>query len=666
MDKLRWYYYRLRSMSFSEIVWRLKSKAVDILDIFRIYLNLYPSQKTIFFGEVNQDDFGFSVLDESFKKENFSDQWGVELVKIADKVVKHQINFFDLQNCDLGDPIKWQKDFSSNIESSLNLIQFINYRDFPNVGDCKLVWEPSRHHQLVILGRAYVLTGELKYAQAVLDQMESWIDQNPYGRGMNWRSPLELAVRVINWVWALGLIHESGLFVGAIKDKILHSAYLHCWDVTRKYSKGSSANNHLVGEAAGVFVAVSYFKFFNNADNWREEAKVILSEQIELQVYSDGCIAEQALGYQFFVLQFYMYCGLVARKLGDDFTPEYWVTIENMLNFVADIYEGGSELPMFGDKDDGYVLDLGNEPSDVSSLLSLSSVMFNNTRFKSLANSASETLYWIYGSDGLNQYEIIESDKPHQLKSKQFEDSGYYLLQTGGNESQVAVSMLFDCGELGYGDIAAHGHADALSFSLRIAGESVLVDSGTYDYFSYPEWRQYFRSTSAHNTIAIDNLDQSEMCGPFLWRDKAEARCLEWSTSEESDVIYASHTGYERLTDSVSHSRRITFDKQAVKFSLVDEIRCKDKHEVEMFFHFAPEVDVELENAHSLWIKLKGENNLRFVFDENLKLALHRAKPGSHIGWISRGYHQKQASVTLVAKASISGDTQFSTKIEIK
>ena len=58
------------------------------------------------------------------------------------------------------------------------------------------------------------------------------------------------------------------------------------------------------------------------------------------------------------------------------------------------------------------------------------------------------------------------------------------------------LSVLFDCGELGFKSIAAHGHADVLSFTVRAFGEDLLVDPGTYDYFTFSGWRLYFRGTA--------------------------------------------------------------------------------------------------------------------------------------------------------------------------
>ena len=59
---------------------------------------------------------------------------------------------------------------------------------YARAGDCKLVWEPNRHHQLVVLARAWRTTGERRYADAVLAQLDSWLRANPFGAGMNWRS----------------------------------------------------------------------------------------------------------------------------------------------------------------------------------------------------------------------------------------------------------------------------------------------------------------------------------------------------------------------------------------------------------------------------------------------------------------------------------------------
>ena len=174
---------------------------------------------------------------------------------------------------------------------------------------------------------------------------------------MNWRSPLELGVRLINWVWALDLIRESGVITGTLRTRLLESVALHVWEISRNYSRGSSANNHLIGEAAGVWVAANCFDGLVDAERYRNEAEAILHDEIFGQTFEDGGGREQAFGYQVFVIQFFLIAGLIARKRGEDFPKAYWDRLELMFEFVAAMLEGGTRLPMVGDGDDGYLLE---------------------------------------------------------------------------------------------------------------------------------------------------------------------------------------------------------------------------------------------------------------------------------------------------------------------
>ena len=104
-------------------------------------------------------------------------------------------------------------------------------------------------------------------------------------------------------------------------------------------------------------------------------------------------------------------------------------------------------------------------------------------------------------------------------------------------ESEQEVRLIVDAGPLGYTNIAAHGHADALSFTLSIAGLEFLVDPGTYAYHTQKKWRDYFRGTSAHNTVRVDKQDQSVGGGNFMWLEKAVAECEEWAPGEDIDYF---------------------------------------------------------------------------------------------------------------------------------
>ena len=111
------------------------------------------------------------------------------------------------------------------------------------------------------------------------------------------------------------------------------------------------------------------------------------------------------------------------------------------------------------------------------------------------------------------------------------------------------VLLVADAAPLGFLSIAAHGHADALSFVLSLGGVPVLVDPGTYCYHSDPTWREYFRGTAAHNTVRVDGLNQSEAVGPFMWSRKALSTLETFDVAGHPQRFVASHDGYRRLED---------------------------------------------------------------------------------------------------------------------
>ncbi len=430
--------------------------------------------------------------------------WCEHAMTSANAIAEHRLRLFDFDDCHLGDPIDWNRDHKHGVAAPMGFAPWIDYRDFRITGDCKFVWEPNRHHHLVVLGRAYRASGDVRYARAAVEQLTSWMDQCPYGIGMNWRSPLELGIRLINWVWTVDLIRESGLIDGDLRVRLVNSVYRHVWEIARKYSRGSSANNHLVGEAAGVFVATSYFRDLKNAARWRARSREILSREILRQTFPDGGTREQALGYHFFVLQFFVVAGLVARLSGEDFPASYWARLEKIFEFAATMNEGGKAPPMFGDCDDGYVLDLGGDRGDFRPWLAVGAALFGRRDFKAVAGGYSEAAWWLMGESGRARFDALSEETPlPDLVSRAFPESGLYLLQHGSRNPEARISVVFDCGNLGLGPLAAHGHADAMSFTLRVCGEDVFVDPGTYDYFTHPRWREYFRSTRAHNTVVV-------------------------------------------------------------------------------------------------------------------------------------------------------------------
>src|ERR671919_121156 len=89
--------------------------------------------------------------------------------------------------------------------------------------DPKRVWEPSRHQHFLVLGAAAALTGDHRYADEVADQLAGWIAQNPPRLGIHWMESLELALRLLSWLWTLPIVLGTARFTPTLCTAVLRS-----------------------------------------------------------------------------------------------------------------------------------------------------------------------------------------------------------------------------------------------------------------------------------------------------------------------------------------------------------------------------------------------------------------------------------------------------------
>lgn len=580
----------------------------------------------------------------------------------ANAAVQGKLQLLGGAEIDCGAPIDWNRDHKNNIATPMGYSPAIDYRDVRESGDAKWAWEPSRHHHFVLLARAFCETNDERFLQALESQWLSWLDQCPFQQGMQWRSPLELGIRLINWAWAWQMVDGATRFDESTRQRILEVVDLHLYDVTNKYSRGSSANNHLVGEAAGVLVAAAAFPELPKSDERFAAAHDILAREIAHQILPDGGNAEGTTGYHVFVLQFFTIAGLVARARQQDFDNAYWERLRQGYNYLAALCAAGGPMPKFNDADDGYVLDLDNDPRDHRPWLAVGAVLFDEPQWLHRADNHHEAAARLFGDAAVAALvEKAEKTPLPELTSQAFESAGHYALQAGDEEENV--SMIVDCAPLGFGAIAAHGHADALSFTLRSNGRELLTDPGTYDYFTYREWRDHYRKTATHNTITIDGEDQSEMLGLFLWGQRATANCVKFNVTDEKSEFVGMHDGYESLSDPVRHQRRIVLDHQTRNIVIEDTLTCRGRHEAALYFHAADGCSVE-QSAENV-CRLAAEGAIaRLELDDRLRTTLVHASENGMLGWVSRGYHVQTAATAVVARGVIDGTTTFRTQIQ--
>lgn len=590
-------------------------------------------------------------------------------LEAADKLLTGKLSIFSLSNFEIGVPPEWNRDPKTSIIAPLKFGKTLDYRNEQLVGDIKYLWEPSRHLHLVTLAQAYALSGEQRYLDGIKLQLESWFDQCPYQKGPHWSSSLELGIRLINWslIWQLIGGVNSILFKGKsgqfFLDRWLTLIYQHCHFIRGHFSRFSSANNHLIGEAAGVFIATVTWPYWNNFSAFREKAKSILEQEVLCQNAADGVNLEQTVAYQQFVLDFLLLSELSAKANGVEFSTLFKGRIQCMLEFIASIMDVAGNIPMIGDADDGYVVRLSQENDwcPFRSLLASGAVLFSRPEFKAIAKKMDDKSLWLLGEVSKDEFDRLAEISPTYALKTSFPQGGYYLL--GKNyQTDDEVKLIVDAGALGYKSLAAHGHADALSFTLSVSGHEILIDPGTYAYHTKKKWRNYFRGTSAHNTVCVDHTDQSEIGGNFMWLHKAKTRCLHFEQNSKFDHFEGEHDGYLRLNDAVLHKRSILFDKETSITNVKDVLECDGKHVIQIFWHFAEQCIVRIQNKKVV-VSVGNIGLTMTMIDQNISPKLIIGSDAPVGGWVSRRFDYKVPTTTVVWEMNITKNIELTTQV---
>ncbi len=601
----------------------------------------------------------------------------------AEEILAGRFNIFALHGAALGFPPQWLRDPRTGTLAPLTFGKALNYRDQRIVGDIKYLWEPSRHLELVTLAQAWHLSGEARFAVAVRTLLESWFADNPYPLGPHWTSSLEHAVRLVNWSVAWQILEtppRSGagpagpVFAGAqgqaFRRRWLEEVYRHCHFIAGHFSQHSSANNHLLGEYMGLHIAAITWPCWPASARWQALAHSGFEREALLQNGADGVNREQGIWYHHEVADMMLLCGLAARAAGSDFGASYWQRLEAMLGFLRAMMSSSGQVPMIGDSDDAVMVRFSVAPAfdPYRSLLASGAAIFGRADFAAKAGPFDGKSRWLLGAAGEAAFDRLRAapSPPRDANpaaGRAFEQGGYWILGDA-LDTPREVRLVADAGPLGYLSIAAHGHADALAFTLGVAGRELLIDPGTYAYHTHPRWRDYFKGTSAHNTVRIDGEDQSVSGGNFMWLRHAQARCLHVAFGPARDEWRATHDGYQRLADPVTHTREIVFDKARGEIRVSDEIACNGEHEVEVFWHFSERCSVRLADG-AVVASNDGVSVSLQMPGSGWQAGLVSGREEPPLGWISRSFDEKVPTFTAVWFGRVAGTHKLVTLLTL-
>lgn len=580
----------------------------------------------------------------------------------AERVLAGRFDVFALKDAELGFPPQWNRDPKTGTVAPLVFGKTLNYRDERVVGDIKYLWEPNRHAELVTLAQAWHLTGEARFAEGCRTLLDSWFEQCPYPLGPNWTSSLEHGVRLVNWAVAWFLLGDQ--VDAEFRRRWLDSVYQHCHFIAGHLSRHSSANNHLLGELMGLFIGATVWPLWPEAKKWQRLARDEFEREALKQTAPDGVNREQAIWYHHEVADMMLIVGIFGRANGIEFSDTYWQRLEGMLEFIAALMDAGGNMPMIGDADDAEMVHFSREADfDVyRSLLATGAVLFQRGDFKAKAGKFDDKSRWMLGDAAAATFDALPIDTGCSPARLDFPDGGYHVL--GGDfDTPCEVRIVADIAPLGYLSIAAHGHADALAFTLSAGGWELLIDPGTYAYHTQKMWRDYFRGTSAHNTLRVDGVDQSVIGGNFLWLRHATTRCESLTREPDHQQLVGSHDGYRRLGDKVTHRREWHYNIENRCLRVTDSLDGRGKHEIELFWHFAENCSVSAIEGGVL--AEAGHVGLRMTVPADLSIELVAGDELRPLGWVSRSFDTKVPCTTARMYGAVKAGWHGTTTIEI-
>ena len=518
----------------------------------------------------------------------------------------------------------------------------IPYRHAHDKGDVKYVWELNRLQHLQPVAALAFVRNDPDLALECVQELESWIDNNTPWHGVAWASGIELALRVVSIAVVTTLLDAS--IALPLRTKIANCLREHGKGIARYPSRYSSANNHRVAEGLGLFILGALGQM-PESTRWKKQGWDILCDSAMEQIHPDGVGVEQAISYTAFTLDMLMLGWHVARTMGVQIPTSYADRVAAGGVYLRWFTDAAGNQPHIGDDDNGRVLGMYRRDENyVRSVLESVAVM---TGRADLVPPCVEPhlRQALFGS---------ATAKPQPLiGTHHFREGGYTVGRHRVGLHEMMVAM--DHAPLGFLSIAAHGHADALAVWFHRDGQPILVDAGTYLYHAGGDDRRLFRSTAAHNTLAVESTDSSLMSGAFNWSKKAKVTLRHYHVTEAEWGVEAEHDGYAARFGCLHH--RCLTVTPATGFVVRDELIGTGPRHVTIGFLLHPALDVR-QAADTILLCKDGEVMLRITHEGSLTASVVTN------AWYAPRFGMKEPTSRLVFSGMMAPGQEFTTRFE--
>jgi hypothetical protein len=562
---------------------------------------------------------------------------GREAVARADRVLAGQydlLGYEKLRFASSTSGIDWHLDPVHQRRAPVAFWTTVPFLD-PACGDHKIIWELNRHQHWLTLGRAFWLTGEVRFRDHALGELAAWLDANPPLTGINWTSMLELAFRALSWLWALNFfINPADAADRPWSIDLLVGLDRQLEHIERNLSQYFSPNTHLLGEALALYVTSRALPIFRQSARREALGRRILCDEIARQIAADGGHCERSTCYHRYTLDFYLLALAVARITGDAAAARFHDAVVRLAWAARLLADDCGRLPHIGDDDGGEAMPLTGRPADdVSGSLGTASALLARPDL-GVGPPAEETL-WLIGHPMFASALELARHPPSRSSpaSDALPDTGYYV-----SRSAAGDHLVMDGGAHGYQN-AGHAHADALSLALSVRGVPLLIDPGTGSYTADRALRDRMRSTVMHNTLTLDERSQSTPIGAFHWSSTASATVRRWQTNPAFDYFEAAHDGYQPL----EHRRHVLALPGDV-IVVADLVAGEGLHRADVHWHVDPRWRIGVSGRRAVFTT--PTDRAQLVVPRGL-IEPFAGDETTGLGWHSPVYGRVEPSTTL-------------------
>lgn len=517
-------------------------------------------------------------------------------------------------------------------------------------GDIKFIWEPSRFAWAYPLVRAYAVTHDEKYPEFFWKTLENWLISNKPNRGVNFKCGQECAIRSMAICFAVYAFQDSPQTTSDRYARAASSLAVHAERIEKNISYACyQRNNHAISEANGLYTIGTLFPEFNDSGSWRKKGKQVLEDCAADQIFADGSYIQHSMNYHRVMLQNYLWAIRLAHLNGDDFSTELKADVEKAYNFVYQLQDDSGRVPNYGANDGALILPLNNcDYLDYRPLLNATHYLFNKKRLYD-PELCNEDITWLFGNDAL------ESDIDRLPKvSSSFDAGGYYTIRSNDSWAMTRCHTFN----------TRPGHADMLHVDMWCKGLNILRDAGTYKYNCKSLWQEYFKSTSAHNTVAVNKQSQMAKLSRFMWSDWTRSKVLKFEVGQQLDtqIFQGEHYGYCRDGNDVIHRRSIISKENF--WVVVDDIFGSGEHDIDLNWNLFPAVWKRQDDVFSF----EKDNNLysiTILADVESKISLLNGDETAPAGWESLYYGDKSALPALLVRTKSCLPVKFVTVVSL-